>query len=374
LTADATIGAQAAGASYLGFNLNGSVAGAHQLELFVLGYFTAGYATLTNSLTANTAGSLLLTGTNATAPSFTFYVLCNSANALGSGPLTLNGAVLKLNGYSYTIANLSSTAQNGTIVNGNASTASTLTVGWDNSSTTYGGVFGDGGAATLGLTKVGGGTLDLTGASTNSGATTVQGGTLQVDGSLGSGNLEVQGGATLGGAGTIGGNVTLDSGAFATNNEGSPLTIGGALVLNNNTLNVSTPSALGAGTYTLITYNTSGSSGSFNPTPVISGAGLAAGSSGSTTTSGGKVSLVVSVVNPPSLTGGSKIGSGQFNLSFSGSSGQPFSVRATNLLTAPISTWPVLFSGSFGVGGPTATNFVDTQATNAQEFYNITLP
>ena len=56
-----------------------------------------------------------------------------------------------------------------------------LTVGNNNSSTTYSGVLSGGGS----LTKTGSGTMTLTGASTYTGATSVNAGTLTLSGSLG---------------------------------------------------------------------------------------------------------------------------------------------------------------------------------------------
>ena len=88
--------------------------------------------------------------------------------------------------------------------------ANNLTVGSTNLSTTFSGVIQDGGAnGGVGgsLTKIGAGTLDLTGVNTYTGTTNVNGGTLKVDGSITSDTV-VNHRATLAGAGTINGNVT----------------------------------------------------------------------------------------------------------------------------------------------------------------------
>ncbi|WP_165937826.1 autotransporter-associated beta strand repeat-containing protein [Methylobacterium segetis] len=117
------------------------------------------------------------------------------------GPLTVN------TGASTTL-NVGSLAGSGTVrfESGNQ----TLSVGGLNLSTVYSGVIGTGaGAATAGLTKVGVGTLVLTGDNTYGGGTTVSGGTLQVGGTVGGtvggatgslaagSNVSVAGGATL---------------------------------------------------------------------------------------------------------------------------------------------------------------------------------
>ena len=84
--------------------------------------------------------------------------------------------------------------------------ANNLAVGSNNLSTTFSGVIEDGGTGGS-LTKIGTGTLILSGANTYTGNTNVNRGVLQADGSINS-NTSVHGGGTLAGTGTINGNVT----------------------------------------------------------------------------------------------------------------------------------------------------------------------
>ena len=62
--------------------------------------------------------------------------------------------------------------------NNNTTNAAVLTVGSDNNSQEYDGTFLDGTNGSLGLTKVGGGILTLTGINSNSGPVTVSGGSI----------------------------------------------------------------------------------------------------------------------------------------------------------------------------------------------------
>ena len=139
-------------------------------------------------------GTLTLTGTNTYSGATTI-----SAGTLQAGSTTgfsANSAfavnsLLDLNGFSNTVGSL---AGNGTVTN-NGGTPATLTAGGNNTSTTFGGVLQDGNSS-LGLTKVGSGTLTLTGPNTYSGGTSFNGGTVAVhsNSNLGAGALSFDNG------------------------------------------------------------------------------------------------------------------------------------------------------------------------------------
>jgi len=120
------------------------------------------------------AGTLVLGNANALNPT------AGSENAVAFGASSTG--TLRLNGNSIVVANLSSNVAPGTpaVENGSA-TNITLTVGNSaNLSGTFAGVVRNGpGAGILGLTKVGNGTLTLSGANTYSGTTTVTAGILR---------------------------------------------------------------------------------------------------------------------------------------------------------------------------------------------------
>ncbi|WP_186420992.1 autotransporter-associated beta strand repeat-containing protein, partial [Bosea sp. CS1GBMeth4] len=105
------------------------------------------------------------------------------ANTLGTGPLTVNGGLLLLDGYDQSVAGLSGTG--GSIDLGSA-TLTTTSAG----SASYAGVVTGTGA----LVKGGAGTLTLTGANTYTGGTVINAGTLALSGT---GRLAASGAVTI---------------------------------------------------------------------------------------------------------------------------------------------------------------------------------
>jgi autotransporter-associated beta strand protein len=89
------------------------------------------------------------------------------------------------------------------------SAAVALSVGSNNNSTTFSGIFQGAGS----LTKVGSGTLTLAGSNAYSGGTSINQGSVIVAGSLGNTAVTVGGGARLGGTGSIAGTVVVLGGA-----------------------------------------------------------------------------------------------------------------------------------------------------------------
>lgn len=107
--------------------------------------------------------------------------------------------------------------------------ARNLTVGSNNLSTTFSGVIqngGIGGGTGGSLTKIGTGTLILSGANTYTGETDINAGVLQVDGSISSTTF-VNAGGTLAGSGTIASASVINSGIVSPGTSPGTLTIGG---------------------------------------------------------------------------------------------------------------------------------------------------
>ncbi|HEY1381796.1 MAG TPA: autotransporter-associated beta strand repeat-containing protein [Gemmataceae bacterium] len=147
-----------------------------------------------------------------------------------TGQVSMTGGTLSIQGNT-SVGSLSGAA--GT-VNNNSPLAATLTVGTDNTSTTFGGTIVDGSTGALGLTKVGTGTLTLTGANTYSGGTTINSGTLSVagDAALGTGPVTIGSAfATLNytGTGTTAKSFTLGGGTLAVAAGQTETLNGGAL-------------------------------------------------------------------------------------------------------------------------------------------------
>ncbi|OWV72239.1 autotransporter outer membrane beta-barrel domain-containing protein [Rhizobium sp. R634] len=175
----------------------------------------------TGGLTKQGTGTLTLSGTNIYTGVTTVdagTLLAGSAGAfVQNSTYAIDGGILDLGGFDLTMAALSGSG--GEIAIGSAD----LTID-QASNSTYGGIFSGSGD----FTKLGSGTLLLTGNSSGfAGTTTVADGRLTVNGSLG-GILTMTGGR-LGGSGSVG---TLNAGAGVTvapGNSIGTLTVGGNL-------------------------------------------------------------------------------------------------------------------------------------------------
>jgi fibronectin-binding autotransporter adhesin len=231
------------------------------------------------------------------------------------------------------------------------------------------------------ITKSGTGTWTFSGPNSYTGPTTINEGRLFINGNqeLASGPVYVIPNATLGGTGIIGGDTTIyDGGKLeftistnAANHDKLELASGKSLnFLGNYTLTINSNGVPAPGIYTLITAP-GGITMPNSPTvnlpanwtadaPTNSGNDLVINI---TSTSGGGGG---SPANPAQIT---KPSAGVANINFFGAAGTSYIVETTtNLNTAwtPLSTNLTDGSGAF--------LFIDSAATNAQQFYRLTQP
>jgi fibronectin-binding autotransporter adhesin len=182
------------------------------------------------SLTKNSSGVLILSGANTYTGATTVNggsLQGGAANTIPAGSAVVLGVAgtLDLGGFAQSIGSLASTF-GGAVTTEGAAGSDTLAVGNDNTSTAFAGAISNAtGGRKLALTKVGTGTLTLSGNNTFSGPINVLGGTLALSG--GTLVADVHNQATFAyGGGTFAGRLFNVGGAITTS---APLTVGNGL-------------------------------------------------------------------------------------------------------------------------------------------------
>ncbi|WP_193760045.1 autotransporter-associated beta strand repeat-containing protein [Azorhizobium caulinodans] len=199
----------------------------------------------TGGLTKVGTGTLTLGGTNSysgqtTVSAGTLVAQGNAALADGTAVSVASGATLDLQMTGTKILGGLSGAGNVQL------NATTLSVGGDNSSTTYSGVL----SGTGGLTKTGTGTLTLSGTNTFTGTAQISSGALALMGSVG-GDVSVAAAATLSGTGSVSGTVNVLSGGTLSGTQPTGLTMGGLTLASGANMNVTLGAPSGSGLFTV---------------------------------------------------------------------------------------------------------------------------
>ena len=330
-------------------------------------------------------------------------------NALPTGVSLAVAGKLDLGGFSQQIGALTGT---GTITNSSTTSDSTLTVN-PAAPSVFAGAIKDsaaGGLGKLGLTLAGG-TLTLKGTNTFTGDATISVGTLALSemGSLDStaGSIVIAAGATfdvsgvtappahvrtgktlsgggVAGGATINGALFLNGDSFLTLSyvSGTPAVnvTGGELTLNANPTTVTVSgSALGVGSYKLISAGAGGSvTGTLPASVTVGGSGLAANTTASLSIISGELWLDVASTGVPAqpVVTGFSYDSASSSLILSGNNGtegNTYYVVASTNVAAPLANWQPVSTNVFQAGGVFSVTNPVSSAMPAR-FYRLQLP
>lgn len=325
----------------------------------------------TATLTLNTASNFTFTGKLGVPGDDNFGLTKNGAGkqVLGgtntyTGPTTINNGILEIG----TSGQLGDSGYSGNI---SIAAGAALLFTSTNSTTLSGVISGSGG-----FTNAGTGTVTISGTDALPNTTVGTGSTLAL--SAGSVNaVTVNSGGTLGLPGpgiatnvVFAGTGTMD---FDVANGGTLAVVANNGVANNGaagSININITGAVPTvGTHTLIAYSGSLQGSGFSAYKLGSVPGSA---SYTLVNSPGAVQLVVTTsLAPPTPTSFGPLSGSSFPLTFSGPTGQSYTVLTSTDVALPLASWTVLSSGTFG-GSP--VTYTDTAATNAQQFYRIKSP
>ncbi|NBV85336.1 MAG: hypothetical protein EBS01_03515, partial [Verrucomicrobia bacterium] len=238
------------------------------------GFRGSGALNITGGGVTQLTGAYFYTGTtNVGAGSTVQFGAAGGGSPLSRLNLASSNSLLNLNGFSSFVASLTGSG----VITNSSTTAGSLTVGYDNSSTTFSGQiqrFSNAGNYTTstGLVKAGSGSLTLTGSSNSSGALTVSRGSVVLSGSANTSfltNTVNVGGTLLLDNSTANFANRLAQGNVAANTLGTSLVLGGGNFILNGGSNAPTVETLG----NLIAATGSVTSGGSTVT-VVSTAGL----------------------------------------------------------------------------------------------------
>lgn len=203
--------------------LTGSVAGSGTINNTGSDTITADFSSFTGSYTHNS--SVVSTAFNSTTATSK-----NASYNLASTQGSFQGFIAGANG-DQTLELGSLTGVAGSLFRGGntATGTTTLKVGNLNTSDTFAGDITNGVTKTIAFTKVGTGTMTLSGANTYTGITTLSAGKLLVSGSISASPITVAAGAILGGSGNIAS--ASVSGRLAPGNSAGTLTASGSVTI-----------------------------------------------------------------------------------------------------------------------------------------------
>jgi autotransporter-associated beta strand protein len=212
------------------------------------------------------------------------------------------------------------------------------------------------------------GTLTLASGQTLKGSGTVVGTVLSPSGSTVSPGASI-GAVSVNGSVTLRGNTVMEIALNASVKSGDLVAVSGTLDLGGTlTVTYSGDKLQTGDTFTLFTAGTFNNAFTIVNLPVVSGIIW----TNKTALDGSIAVLSAPIPAQPTVSGGTALPGGSFQLNFNGPSGYGYSVRASTEVTLPASSWQVLGTGTFGAS---PASFVDPNAPNYQQrFYLISIP